>query len=232
MTIRPAAPADAADALLRRHRLPLDGFRTADAVVAVGADGSVAGVAALERHGDAALLRSVAVDAPGQGIGAALVRHLLAAADAESRDVVLLTTTADGYFPRFGFAPIDRADVPEAVRASAEFQGACPASARVMMRPASPPAPLRVLVLCTGNSCRSQMAEGWLRHLGADRVDVASAGVEAHGLNPNAVASMARIGIDIVGHTSQTVDAVANRTWDVVVTVCDHARDRLSLIHI
>ena len=78
-------------------------------------------------------------------------------------------------------------------------------------------APLRILMLCTGNSCRSQMAEGWLRHLGGARVDVASAGVEAHGLNPGAVATMARAGLDISGHTSQTVDAVADRTWDVVV---------------
>lgn len=92
------------------------------------------------------------------------------------------------------------------------------------------PSPLRILVLCTGNSCRSQMAEGWLRHLGGARVDVASAGVEAHGLNPGAVATMARAGLDISGHTSQTVDAVADRTWDVVVTVCDHARDRCPVL--
>lgn len=139
LSIRPATAADrpAAEALLKRHGLPLDGFRVEDAVVAVRADGSLAGVAALERHGDAALLRSVAVDAPGQGVGAALVHHLVATADREGREVVLLTTTADGYFPRFGFAPIDRADVPEALLVSAEFRGACPASARVLHRPAA-----------------------------------------------------------------------------------------------
>lgn len=137
LSIRPASDADraAAHALLTRHDLPLDGFDVGDALVAVRADGALAGVAALERHGDAALLRSVAVDAPGQGVGAALVRRLLADADAEGRDVVLLTTTADSYFPRFGFAPIDRADVPDALHASAEFRGACPASARVLRRP-------------------------------------------------------------------------------------------------
>ncbi len=136
LRIRPAVLADrpAAEALLARHGLPLDGFETADAVVAVRSDGTLAGVAALERRGEAALLRSVAVDAPGQGVGAALVAALLAAADADGRTVALLTTTADAYFPRFGFAPVARADVPEALLASAEFRGACPASAAVMIR--------------------------------------------------------------------------------------------------
>ena len=93
----------------------------------------------------------------------------------------------------------------------------------------SPP-PLRVLVLCTGNSCRSQMAEGWLRHLGGDAVDVHSAGVEAHGLNPRAVAAMADAGVDISGHASKLVDDVPAVAWNVVVTVCDAARDRCPVL--
>lgn len=91
-------------------------------------------------------------------------------------------------------------------------------------------APLRILILCTGNSCRSQMAEGWLRHLGGGAVAVASAGVEAHGLNPGAVRTMHDAGVDIAGYASKTVDAVAERPWDVVVTVCDHARDRCPVL--
>ena len=139
MTVRPAAAADApaVRALLERHGLPLDGLpdTLAGFVVAVRPDGALAGVAGLERHGAAALLRSVAADRAGEGTGAALVAALLAEADAERRPVVLLTTTAEGYFPRFGFARVDRAAVPEAVTASAEFRGACPASAAAMLRP-------------------------------------------------------------------------------------------------
>lgn len=85
---------------------------------------------------------------------------------------------------------------------------------------------MNALVLCTGNACRSQMAEGWLRHYGGGRLAVVSAGVEAHGLDPRAVAAMAEAGLDISGHTSKTVDALPDVPWDVVVTVCDHARER------
>ncbi len=82
-----------------------------------------------------------------------------------------------------------------------------------------------VLFLCTGNSCRSQMAEGWLRHLAGDSVDARSAGVEAHGLNPRAVAAMAEAGVDISGQRSELiVDHLADPP-DIVVTVCDHAAE-------
>lgn len=136
MLLRPATDADrdALAALLVRHGLPLDGFRADDATVAESDDGALLGLAALERYDGAALLRSVAVADAGNGVGAALVRYLLGQADAEGRRVVLLTTTADGYFPRFGFSVVERADVPASVHASEEFQSACPASAVVMMR--------------------------------------------------------------------------------------------------
>lgn len=83
----------------------------------------------------------------------------------------------------------------------------------------------RVLFLCTGNSCRSQMAEGWARSLRGDTVDVASAGIETHGLNPNAVKVMAEAGIDISAHTSKMVRDLADRDFDFVVTVCGHAAE-------
>ncbi len=83
----------------------------------------------------------------------------------------------------------------------------------------------RVLFLCTGNSCRSQMAEGWARHLLADQVDAVSAGTDPHGLNPLAVKAMASAGVDISGHTSKTVDACDPDTLDLVVTVCGHANE-------
>lgn len=83
----------------------------------------------------------------------------------------------------------------------------------------------RILVLCTGNSCRSQMAEAYLRHFAGDRAEVVSAGVEAHGLNPHAVATMREDGIDISGHTSKTVDAFMGQPFHYVITVCSSARE-------
>ena len=83
----------------------------------------------------------------------------------------------------------------------------------------------RVLFLCTGNSCRSQMAEGWARHLLADHVDAVSAGTDPHGLNPLAVRAMAEAGVDISSHTSKTIDACDPKTLDLVVTVCGHANE-------
>lgn len=85
---------------------------------------------------------------------------------------------------------------------------------------------MRILVLCTGNSCRSQMAEGYLRHLAGGRAEVYSAGIEAHGLNPRAVAVMAEDGIDISGHRSELLDAYHDFPFDHVITVCDSARER------
>ncbi|GJM45570.1 MAG: hypothetical protein DHS20C21_24120 [Gemmatimonadota bacterium] len=83
----------------------------------------------------------------------------------------------------------------------------------------------KVLFLCTGNSCRSQMAEGWARHLLADSVRAYSAGVETHGLNSRAVAVMAEAGVDISGQESQHVDSFLDLEPDLVVTVCDHAAE-------
>lgn len=84
---------------------------------------------------------------------------------------------------------------------------------------------LKVLFLCTGNSCRSQMAEGWARHLKSDFIDAYSAGIEAHGLNPNAVRVMAEVGVDISGQQSQRVGELSDVTFDYVVTVCGHANE-------
>ncbi len=86
--------------------------------------------------------------------------------------------------------------------------------------------PLRILVLCTGNSCRSQMAEGWFRHLAGPRAEVVSAGVEAHGVNPRAVQVMREVGVDLSSHTSDLVDQYRGQPFDVVLTVCDSARER------
>jgi arsenate reductase len=82
---------------------------------------------------------------------------------------------------------------------------------------------LKVLFLCTGNSCRSQMAEGWARHFLGDRIEPYSAGIEAHGVNPNAVRVMQEAGVDISSQSSKLVSALINVPFDVVVTVCGHA---------
>lgn len=82
---------------------------------------------------------------------------------------------------------------------------------------------VKVLFLCTGNSCRSQMAEGWARHLKSDAVEPFSAGIVAHGLNPNAVLVMNEAGVDISSQQSKTVREIQDIHFDYVVTVCGHA---------
>lgn len=83
----------------------------------------------------------------------------------------------------------------------------------------------RVLVLCTGNSCRSQMSEGWLRHLLGDRVEVFSAGTIASFVHPRAIQVMGEAGVDISSHTSKSVESLKGMPFDLVVTVCDSARE-------
>jgi arsenate reductase len=85
---------------------------------------------------------------------------------------------------------------------------------------------ISVLVLCTGNSCRSQMAEGYLRYFAGDRASIYSAGVETHGVNPKAILTMAEDGIDISRHTSNNVDEYNDIQFDFVITVCDNAKER------
>ncbi|MBP7272564.1 MAG: arsenate reductase ArsC [Saprospiraceae bacterium] len=84
----------------------------------------------------------------------------------------------------------------------------------------------KILVLCTGNSCRSQIAEGYLRHFTNNEADIYSAGVETHGVNPMAVATMLQDGIDISNHTSNNMDEYQNIDFDFVITVCDNAKER------
>ena len=88
---------------------------------------------------------------------------------------------------------------------------------------------LKVLFLCTGNSCRSQMAEGWARYLKGGQIEAYSAGIETHGLNPRAVQVMAEAGVDISGHRSKHVDELRGIEFDYVVTVCGHANEHCPL---
>lgn len=83
----------------------------------------------------------------------------------------------------------------------------------------------KILFLCTGNSCRSQMAEGWMRALKGDAIEAYSAGIESHGLNANAVKVMAEAGVDISQQQSKTTDAVRHVDFDYVITLCGHAHE-------
>ena len=136
-----AQPADAAAifALLDEQHLPLDGLRDhlATTLVARTDGGHIVGSAALEIYPDGALLRSVAIAAGRQhrGLGRRLTESAIALArDRQVRAIYLLTTTAEQYFPRFGFEPIARAEVPPGVQTSIEFTSACPSSATVMRK--------------------------------------------------------------------------------------------------
>jgi len=83
----------------------------------------------------------------------------------------------------------------------------------------------KILVLCTGNSCRSQIAEGYLKHFAGDKAEVYSAGVETHGVNPRAIQTMKEDGIDISKHTSNNVNEYRDIDFDYVITVCDNAKE-------
>jgi amino-acid N-acetyltransferase len=146
--VRAAAPEDlaAVERLLTDSGLPLDGVHESfDTFVVAEAGSELVGVAGLEVRHDDALLRSVAVrpEWRSHGVGRALVTRAIADAEARGlRALYLLTTTAERYFPSFGFRTVSRDAVPAAIRETAEFQDACPASATVMCRDcASPAAP-------------------------------------------------------------------------------------------
>jgi arsenate reductase (thioredoxin) len=84
---------------------------------------------------------------------------------------------------------------------------------------------MKVLFLCTGNSCRSQMAEGWARHLHGNRIEAYSAGIEKHGMNPHAIQVMAEAGVDMAQQWSKTLTELGPVSFDYVVTVCGHAHE-------
>ena len=84
----------------------------------------------------------------------------------------------------------------------------------------------KILVLCTGNSCRSQIAEGYLRHFANNKAQIYSAGIKTHGVNPSAIETMKEDGIDISNHSSNNIDEYRNIDFDFVITVCDNAKER------
>lgn len=227
VTIERARPADvpAVLGLLAQHGLPVDGARDLAASMLVArTGGQVVGAAALERYADGGLLRSVVVDAAAQGagIGKRLVEAILTWAGQDGLPAVfLLTTTAADYFPRFGFQPVSRAVVPVSVQASVEFQSACPASAVVMRRVASPPAV--VLFACVHNAGRSQMAAAWFNRL-ADpaKARAHSAGTTPAGhIHPEVIAAMREVGVDLSDAvTTKLTTALASDATMLITMGC------------
>jgi amino-acid N-acetyltransferase len=151
-TLRPATPADQAPvrALLANAGLPVEGLDDffPDGYVVAEVEDRIVGTTGIETHEDDGLLRSavVAPEWQGQGIGRLLAEERLSWARRRGlRAIYLLTTTAAGYFPRMGFSPIGRADVPAGVRASREFASTCPSGAAVMRLAFSPQPPLSTI---------------------------------------------------------------------------------------
>lgn len=222
IALRPARAEDLAgvEALLVASHLPTAGAAEALCSFIVAENGSeLVGVVGLELCGEHALLRSTAVDPRyrDRGLGRALVERIIAEAEARNiRALYLLTTTAERYFPSFGFVTTTRDSVPTPVRATAEFEGACPASATVMCLtlPATEQ-PASVLFLCTGNSARSQIAEALLTERGNGRFRVGSAGVHpAAAVNPYAIEALRDFGIDWSGRHPKAIDEILHEQWD------------------
>lgn len=225
--LRPAQAGDfaAVIGLLTDAGLPTAGISADLQRFVVAEDvGRLIGAAGLERYGAVGLLRSVVVapEARGTGVGAALVEKVLSDSAVDGvTDVYLLTTMAEGYFPRHGFELVSRDTVPASLQASVEFREACPATASVMHRCL---ALGRVLFLCTGNSARSQIAEAILNATGAGRFVAESAGAQpSEGVNVLAVEALARYGFQWTGHPPRGLDGLDRRAWDFVITVCDRA---------
>jgi arsenate reductase len=183
--------------------------------------------AAIEVYENDGLLRSVAVakEYRGKSYGAALLKAAVILARLKKlRSLYLFTENAKDFFEQHGFKPMERTQLPANITSSEQAAQECGIQAHVMYR-AVPESPPLFLVLCTGNSCRSQMAHAYLAKYLAGRGSVYSAGVETHGLNPGAVSILMEDGLDITQHTSNHVDEYGHLRFDFILTVCDHARE-------
>lgn len=196
-------------ALLEQNHLPVDGLREHITTTLVARrDGRIVGSAALEAYADGVLLPSVAVapDLQHQGVGHELTSAALRLATTlRARAVYLLTTTAESYFPRFGFERIDRNDVPGSVQQSIEFRSACPASAIAMRRRLQETDEQldtqhmeRVIFACVHNAGRSQMAAAFFTAIAeAAKAEATSAGIQpADRVHPSVVEAMRELGVD------------------------------------
>jgi arsenate reductase len=210
-------------ALVEGNRLPLEGLAEHMATTLVARiDGRIVGSAALELYADGALLRSVAVEPEwrDRGLGGALTTAALTlASQLRAPAVFLLTTTAERYFPRFGFEPIERIDVPPSVQASIEFRSACPASAAVMRLRVTMPE--SVIFACVHNAGRSQMAAAFFNAVAdPSRAQAVSAGTAPDDcVHPVVVDVMREVGIDLSANTPQRLTQELAADASLLVTM-------------
>jgi arsenate reductase len=207
--------------LLEANDLPIDDLEPSriEMLAARDGDGRVVGSVGLERYGNQALVRSLAVDEQhrGMGVGAALLSVALEHAKSNgAADVFAVTTAAAEYLTRFGFEPIDRSTVRGEVAASTQLNGACPDGATVLMKRLRPV----VLFMCVHNAGRSQMAAALLSRRVDGRVDVRSAGSEpADAVNPAVLEVMGEIGIDLSQEVPKLMTFDLAREADIVITM-------------
>jgi protein-tyrosine-phosphatase/N-acetylglutamate synthase-like GNAT family acetyltransferase len=196
-------------------------------------DAGLVGVVGVEVHGHSGLLRSLAVrsDARGTGLGGALVEEAEQFARARGiRHLYLLTDTAEKFFARRGYRRVERAVAPPEISGTSEFASLCPSTSGFMVKDLDARR-YRVLILCTGNSARSQIAEALLATRGGARFEVASAGSRpASAVNPWAVRVLAEAGIPWVGRMPKGLEGLDRERWDFVITVCDRAREACPIL--
>jgi len=216
-------------ALLEASGLPVSDLDEARPVLFGTVDDSgLVGVVGVEIHGHSGLLRSLAVrvEARGTGLGGALVD--VAEQFARARGIgylYLLTDTAEKFFARRGYRRVERAAAPPEISGTSEFTSLCPSTSGFMVKDLEARR-YRVLILCTGNSARSQIAEALLATRGGARFEVASAGSRpAEAVNPWAVRVLAETGISWEGRKPKGLEGLDRERWDFVITVCDRARE-------
>jgi protein-tyrosine-phosphatase/N-acetylglutamate synthase-like GNAT family acetyltransferase len=216
-------------ALLEASGLPVSDLVDSQPVLLGTVDAAgLVGVVGVEVHGHSGLLRSLAVraDARGTGLGGALVDAAEQSARSHGiRRLYLLTDTAEKFFARRGFRRVERAVAPPEISGTSEFASICPSTSAFMMKDLDARRS-RVLILCTGNSARSQIAEALLTARGGTRFEVASAGSKpAARVNPWAVRVLAEAGIPWEGRSPKGLDGLDRERWDFVITVCDRAKE-------
>ncbi|MBU6324351.1 MAG: GNAT family N-acetyltransferase [Bacteroidetes bacterium] len=231
MEIRLISPAEQGNALTTLLiesglRVP-DDFNRSIIWTGLSLNGQLIACAGIEMYDQAGLLRSVAVAGAyrGKGYGSTVVKAAAILARLRKlRALYLFTEEASGFFGKNGYELMERSDLPADIAASSQAAQECSKMA-VAMYCTLPETLPHVLVLCTGNSCRSQMAHAYLNKYLGGRASVYSAGIETHGLNPGAVAILKEDGLDITLHTSNHVDEYAHLRFDLILTVCDHAKE-------
>lgn len=206
--------------LLEQNKLPSSDIEGKQLFVLLDEGNKVVGTGGLEYFNGHALLRSIAVEEShrGKGLGKLITAELEKIARKNgSKDLYLLTTTAENFFQSQGFQIVERNNVPEEVKKSSEFTSVCPDTAIAMKKPLVK----KILFVCVENSNRSQMSEAMARIIGKDAVEPYSAGSRPSGkVNPKAISAMKELGYDLSTHQSKSLEEVKEYApFDIVVTM-------------